>query len=54
MVMGIIGSSKAKILKQDSISAEIEITTGRSGNFDLKYLRENENDIVLNIIIKSL
>ena len=50
----IIGSSKAKILKQDSISAEIEITTGRSGNFDLKYLRENENDIVLNIIIKSL
>ena len=50
----VIGSSKAKILQQDDTTVYIEITTGRSGNFELKYIRENEEDIVLNIIIQSL
>ena len=50
----IIGSSKAKILEQDDSTAYVEITTGRSGNFELKYIRENEEDIVLNITIQSL
>ena len=50
----VIGSSKAKILQQDETTAYIEITTGRSGKFELKYIRENEEDIVLNINIQSL
>ena len=50
----VIGSSKAKILQQDETTVYIEIITGRSGNFELKYIRENEEDIVLNITIQSL
>ena len=49
-----VGSSKVKILYQDELSAKIYISTGRSGNFELKYIRENEEDIVLNVTIKSL
>ena len=49
-----IGSSKAKIIKQDETTVYIEITTGRSGNFELKYIREGEEDIILNINIQSL
>ena len=50
----VIGSSKAKILQQDDTTVYIEITTGRSGNFELKYVRENEEDIILNITIQSI
>ena len=50
----IIGSSKAKILEQNDSSVYVEITTGRSGSFELKYIRNNEEDIVLNITIQSL
>lgn len=49
-----IGSSKAKIIKQDETTVYIEIITGRSGNFELKYIREGEEDIILNINIQSL
>jgi len=50
----VIGSSKAKILEQDDSTVYIEIITGRSGNFELRYIRQNEEDIVLNITIQSL
>lgn len=50
----VIGSSKAKILQQDDTTAYIEVTTGRSGKFELKYIRDNEEDIILNITIQSL
>ena len=50
----IIGSSKAKILEQDDSTVYVEITTGRSGNFELRYIRQNEEDVVLNITIQSL
>lgn len=50
----VIGSSKAKILEQDDSTVYVEITTGRSGNFELKYIRKNEEDIVLNVTIQSL
>ena len=50
----VIGSSKAKILQQDDTTAYIEVTTGRSGKFELKYVRDNEEDIILNITIQSL
>lgn len=50
----VIGSNKAKILEQDESIVYIEVVTGRSGNFELKYVRENEDDVTLNIIIQSL
>ena len=49
-----VSNKRAKILDQDETSATIEIVTGRSGTFDIKYVRENEEDVVLNITIKSL
>lgn len=50
----VIGSSKAKIIQQDDATAYVEVTSGRSGNFELKYIRENEEDIILNITIQSM
>ena len=49
----VIGSTKAKILEQNDSTVYIEVVTGRSGSFELKYIRENEEDIVLNINIQS-
>lgn len=49
-----IGSSKVKILKQNSETVTIGVITGRSGQFELRYIRENEEDIVLNVTIESL
>ena len=49
-----IGSQKAKIIDQDESMVKIEIISGRSGNFELKYIRENEEDIIFPIEIKSL
>ena len=50
----VIGSSKGKIINKTETTVDIAIVTGRSGNLELKYVRENEEDIVLNITIKSL
>ena len=49
-----LSNKKAKILAQDSSSVSIEIVTGRSGSFDIKYIRENQDDVVLNVTIQSL
>ena len=46
--------SKAEIIEQNSESVKIKIISGRSGNFNLKYIRSNEDDILVNIKIKSL
>lgn len=48
-----LDSKKAKIVSQTEESITIEVTTGRSGEFELKYIKD-ENEIVLNITIKSL
>lgn len=50
----VIGSSKVKILSQDDQNLKINIISGRSGKFEIKYIRENKEDIVLNVTIKSL
>ena len=50
----VIGSQKAKIINQDETMVKIEIVSGRSGNFELKYVRENQEDVILSIEIKSL
>lgn len=49
-----ISNDKAKILSQDEYSVTIEVTTGKSGNFDLIYNRVDEDDIILKVIIESL
>ena len=48
-----LNSKKAKIVSQTEESATVEVITGRSGEFELKYIKEND-EIVLNITIKSL
>lgn len=48
-----LDSKKAKIVSQTEESVTIEVTTGRSGEFELKYIKEND-EIVLNVAIKSL
>lgn len=48
-----LDSKKAKIVSQTEESVTIEIVTGRSGEFELKYIKE-DNEIVFNITINSL
>ena len=48
-----LDSKKAKIVSQTEESVTVEVTTGRSGEFELKYIKEND-EIVLNVTIKSL
>ena len=50
----ISNTKKAKILNQDSLAVKIAITTGRSGNFELIYTKDGQEDIVLPITIDSL
>ena len=48
-----LDSKKAKIVSQTEESVTIEVITGRSGEFELKYIKEND-EVVLNVTIKSL
>ena len=50
----VLGSTKAKILQQSPTTAKVEITTGRSGKFVLKYVRDGEEDVKLDVTIESL
>jgi len=50
----VLGSTKAKILQQNPKTAKIEITTGRSGKFILKYVKYGFEDVELDITIESL
>lgn len=50
----LVDNPKVKIMKKDSQSVTVGIKTGRSGEFNLIYRRENEEDIILEIIIGSL
>lgn len=49
-----IDSKKVRIVKQTENSCVLDVITGKSGSFVLKYKRENKPDITLDIIIKSL
>ena len=50
----VINTKKAKILSYDDNTVTIEITTGKSGNFDLIYRYDEDTQIVLPIQILSL
>ena len=49
-----ITGTKAKIMSQDDQNVRIYVSSGRSGRFELKYIREEEEDIVMIVIIDSL
>lgn len=49
-----LNSTKAVINNQTDTAVLITITTGRSGEFELIYKRENEDDIAINVVIESL
>lgn len=49
-----VNNNKAYIINQTDLYANIMIKTGRSGEFDLIYKKENEEDVVLHITINSL
>lgn len=49
-----VSNSKAAIKHQTMSEAEVTIVSGKSGSVDLIYSRENEEDIVKTITIKSL
>ena len=49
-----INSTKATIVNQTSVAVLVAITTGRSGEFELIYRRENKEDVVLVVTIESL
>ena len=49
----VVNSTKVKINQADENSCVLEITTGRAGSFILSYVKEDEEDITLNVTIKS-
>lgn len=49
-----VNSNKVYIISQTDLTVELMIKTGRSGEFDLIYKKEDEEDIILHIIINSL
>ena len=49
----VVNSSKVEIENSDENSCVLNITTGKSGKFEIIYQRENEDDIVLTVTIQS-
>ena len=49
----VVNSNKVKIIEMNETSCILEIISGKSGSFDLIYKREDEDDVVLNVLIKS-
>lgn len=49
-----LGSDKGELVNTTDVDTDVFIKTGRSGSIQLKYIRENEEDIVFNITIDSL
>ena len=50
----LVDSDKVEFINADETSCVLKITTGKSGKFNLIYRRENEEDITLEVTIKSL
>jgi hypothetical protein len=50
----ILSNKKAKIISSTDTTVVIEIVTGKSGNVDLSYIKDNDEIAKLPIVIKSL
>ena len=49
----VVNSNKVKIVEQNETTCKIDVITGRSGEFTISYISD-DNKILLNVIIKSL
>ena len=49
----VVSSSKVKVIESNENKCVLDITTGKSGKFDIIYQRDGEEDVVLNVTIKS-
>ena len=49
----VVNSSLVKIREVNEDSISLDILTGKSGSFEIKYIKEDAEDIVLNVKIKS-
>lgn len=50
----VLGSDKGELINPTEFETEVYIKTGRSGKLELKYVREDKEDIVFTITIDSL
>lgn len=50
----VVSSNKVKITNSNSQSCTLDIITGKSGSFEIRYEKENEDAVTLNVIIQSL
>ena len=49
-----VNSTKVEITEQTETSCKLKILTGRAGSFVLSYTRPEQEDITLEVLIKSL
>lgn len=49
----LVDSNKVEFINMNESSCVVKIITGKSGSFNLIYRRDGEEDIVLNVLIKS-
>ena len=49
----VVNSSKVEIKETIENSCKIDILTGRAGSFTLSYVKDSEEDITLDVTIKS-
>ena len=50
----IVNSSKVKVVDSSETSCVVNIMTGKSGTFTITYFKDGEDDVTLNVTIKSL
>ena len=50
----LVNSNKVKIVNSNSDTCELDILTGKSGDFKLSYVTDNSDNIDLDVTIKSL
>lgn len=49
----VVNSNKVEVVEMNENSCVINIITGKSGSFDILYQKDNEEDVVLTVNIKS-
>ena len=50
----VVNSNKVKIIESNDNSLTLNVLTGKSAKFDIIYQKPEEDDVVLNVTIKSL
>ena len=50
----VVNSNKVKIVESNDNSLTLNVLTGKSAKFDIIYRKPEEDDVILNVTIKSL